>query len=779
MPPLEPVEQDRLVDPIQELGTERGPHQRADLLAHVLQVSGALDLVAADVAGHDDDGIAEVDHAALAVGQAAIVEELQQRVEHGRVRLLQLVEQHHRIGPAAHGLGELTAFLVTHVARRRADQPRHGVLLHVLAHVDAGQRALVVEQPGGQRLGQLRLAHAGGAQEDEGPERLFRVGQSALVAADGVGDRRDRVVLADHPVAEDALQLQQPPALALQHLGDRDARPLRDDGGDVLLGHLLPQQARGAAGLRVLVVRRQLRRLLVEAALQGRHRPVADLGRRRQVAAAHALFLLHAHPLELLLDLAHLVDLPLLVLPAELHGVALALHLGQLLLQLGEAFLRGGVVLLGQRLPLDRELQQPPLQAVQLGGLALDLHLQAAGRLIHQVDRLVGQEARGDVAVGEGGRGDDCLVADAHAVMDLVALLEAAQDGDGRFHRRLGGHHRLEAALQGGVLLDVLAVLVQRGGADGAQLAARQGRLEQVGGVHRPLRAAGADQGVQLVDEQDDAAFGAGDLLDHRLEPLLELAAELGSGHQRAQVQGEHAPVAQRFRHVAFDHAPRQPLDDRGLAHARIADQHRVVLGAPRQHLHDPADLLVAADHGVQLLLPGQLGQVAAVALQRVVLALRVLVGDARPAADLLQRGQHRVTADARVAEQAGDRPVGLQQRKKQVLGADVFVVELLGLALGAPQGDRQLASDLRGAGVAVHARAVGEEPFHARLQLGAVDSEPFDQRRDDAVGLLQQGREQVFHLDRAVVVAMGDRVGAPQRLLRLRGQLVVPHGFF
>jgi hypothetical protein len=41
----------------------------------------------------------------------------------------------------------------------------------------------------------------------------------------------------------------------------------------------------------------------------------------------------------------------------------------------------------------------------------------------------------------------------------------------------------LEAAGQGGVLLEVLLVLGPGGGGDRAQLAARQGRLEQVGGV--------------------------------------------------------------------------------------------------------------------------------------------------------------------------------------------------------------------------------------------------------------------------------------------------------
>ena len=66
---------------------------------------------------------------------------------------------------------------------------------------------------------------------------------------------------------------------------------------------------------------------------------------------------------------------------------------------------------------------------------------------------------------------------------------------------------RLEAPLERGVLLDALAVLVERRRADAAQLAARERGLEQVGRVHRALGRAGADDGVQLVDEQDDLAL--------------------------------------------------------------------------------------------------------------------------------------------------------------------------------------------------------------------------------------------------------------------------------
>jgi hypothetical protein len=65
-------------------------------------------------------------------------------------------------------------------------------------------------------------------------------------------------------------------------------------------------------------------------------------------------------------------------------------------------------------------------------------------------------------------------------VVRLVALLQAAQDRDRVRHRRLADEDRLEAPLERGVLLDVLAVLVERRRADRAQLAAGQHRLEHV-----------------------------------------------------------------------------------------------------------------------------------------------------------------------------------------------------------------------------------------------------------------------------------------------------------
>ncbi len=188
-------------------------------------------------------------------------------------------------------------------------------------------------------------------------------------------------------------------------------------------------------------------------------------------------------------------------------------------------------------------------------GLEFDLHLEPRRGFVDQVDRLVGQEAVGDVAVGQGRGGHDRGIRDAHAVMELVLLLEAAQDRNGVLNGRFGHVDGLEPPRQGSVLLDVLLVFIERGGADAVEFAARQRGLEQVRRIHRAVGLAGAHQRVHLVDEQDDAAVGRRHLLEHRLEALLELATVFSAGDERAQVESEELLVGEALRHVAIDDA--------------------------------------------------------------------------------------------------------------------------------------------------------------------------------------------------------------------------------
>jgi hypothetical protein len=158
-------------------------------------------------------------------------------------------------------------------------------------------------------------------------------------------------------------------------------------------------------------------------------------------------------------------------------------------------------------------------------------------------------------------------------------------------------------------------VLGPGGGGDGAQLAARQGGFEQIGGVAGARRAARADQGMRLVDEQDDRLGRGLHFVDHLPQPVLEFALHAGAGLQQADVQHPQRHVLQRRRHIAGGDALGETFDHRRLADAGLAGQDRVVLAAAHQNIDDLADFLVASDDGVQFALARPLGQIHRIAL--------------------------------------------------------------------------------------------------------------------------------------------------------------------
>ena len=65
------------------------------------QVAALLEEARAQVRGHDDDGVLEVDLVAETVGQLAVFKHLQQDVVDVRVRLLDFVEQDDRVRDCA------------------------------------------------------------------------------------------------------------------------------------------------------------------------------------------------------------------------------------------------------------------------------------------------------------------------------------------------------------------------------------------------------------------------------------------------------------------------------------------------------------------------------------------------------------------------------------------------------------------------------------------------------------------------------------------------------
>lgn len=153
------------------------------------------DLARADVAGEDDQGVAEVDLAALGVIEHALVEDLEEQLEYVRVGLLDLVKEHHAIRIAAYRLGEHATFAVAHVARRRALEAGDAVGLLVFAHVDGDQLALAAIKDVRQGQRGLGLADPRRADEKEDPLRL--VGVFEVGAGTGAGDVHEAAFLLE------------------------------------------------------------------------------------------------------------------------------------------------------------------------------------------------------------------------------------------------------------------------------------------------------------------------------------------------------------------------------------------------------------------------------------------------------------------------------------------------------------------------------------------------------------------------------------------------------
>ncbi len=132
------------------------------------------------------------------------------------------------------------------------------------------------------------------------------------------------------------------------------------------------------------------------------------------------------------------------------------------------------------RFLLLRQLFQPLLHRLDGRGRCKDTETHFRARLIDEVDGLIRQIPVGDIPGGKPHRSLDRLVRDADAVMGFVFILQSLKDQDRLVLGGLLNLDRLESALQRRVLLDVLAVLIQRRSADELNLTSRQRRLENV-----------------------------------------------------------------------------------------------------------------------------------------------------------------------------------------------------------------------------------------------------------------------------------------------------------
>ena len=289
-----------------------------------------------------------------------------------------------------------------------------------------------------------------------------------------------------------SLEMEQFLLLALHHLVDGNTGPARNDIGYVLGIYLFLYE--GFLALHYLELFLNLGILL----FLGLHLGIADFCHFGIIAFALGAVGLEVELLDVYLVLLYAVYKVFLSLPFGgvlflflAHGGKVALYFLHLL----------GVALALYGLALYLLLGNAAGDFVESLRQRINLKAQFGRSLIHKVNGLVGKKTIGDITFGKLHGSDNSLVAYAHLMVILVALLEAAQNGYGAHLVGLVDHHLLETAFERFVLLKVFLILVERGGAYTAELAARQGRLEDIGGIHGSFAFARAHKGVYFVNK--------------------------------------------------------------------------------------------------------------------------------------------------------------------------------------------------------------------------------------------------------------------------------------
>ena len=503
---------------------------------------------------------------------------------------------------------------------------------------------------------------------------------------------------------------------------------------------------------------------------------VLKLGHSREIAAALSRLQFHPGPFQRFLDMLYTLDFGLLRLPDFFEIGELPLCLGDFGFQSRKPFARRVVALLAERLALDLELNHPSLETIHGLGLGVDLHPNPARGLVHQIDRLVGKLTVRDVAVGQRRSSDDCGVADVHPVVYLVAFLQSAQYGDRVFHAGFIDQDLLKTPFERSILLDVPSVLVECGRAHAVQITARERGLQHVAGVHRAFGLAGAHQGVNLVDEQDDLALLLGQVVEHGLHPFLEFAPELRSGNQRTHVQGQQALSFQALRDFGVHDPLRQTFDDGGLADSGLADQHRVVLRTSLQHLDGPADFVIAANDRIELPLLGALGEVDCEFLEGSAVLFRIRIRHRLAATNHLDRFRDRLLRCAVVRQEFGHASTCLEAGQYEQLARYESILALLGELVAKIEVPRQVAGNLH---VACRAVDPGQRvECNSELRAQRIHVHPCLRQKVAHRGalLVEQGGHHVYGFQELVVVAEREALSVGERHLELGRELVCSH---
>ena len=242
----ERMKNDCLINPIEKFGQEPRPQGLTNRFPHFLVTATLLgkflNHLAPHVRGHDDQGVCEIDRASLIVGKPAIIEHLQQNIEHVAVRFFDFIQEDNTVRTPTNRLRQRTSLFIADVARRCTDESTHSVPFHIFAHIETNHRRVIIKEDFGKCLTEFGLTHPGRPEEQKRADRSIGVLQSTSTPPYGVRNRLDSFILSHHALVESILHDKQLCAFGFHHPSDRNPGPASNNPGYFILRNLLTQK---------------------------------------------------------------------------------------------------------------------------------------------------------------------------------------------------------------------------------------------------------------------------------------------------------------------------------------------------------------------------------------------------------------------------------------------------------------------------------------------------------------------------------------------------------
>ncbi len=316
----------------------------------------------------------------------------------------------------------------------------------------------------------------------------------------------------------------------LQHLVNRNTCPAADNACDHLfIDRILQQRTLFLHCIPFLFKG-------FELCFLGWNLTILDLGSFVEVTLTFCSFCFMLERLNGLLDLRNLAEDTLLVLETILQFYTFLFKVCKLFFDLFKTRFVLFTLFHLERFSLYLKCRYLALDAGKLCRLTLNLHLQLCCGLVNKVDRFVRQESVGNVAVREFRRRHQCPIGDHHIVVCLQSFFDSSEDLQRFIDAWLIHFYRLETSLQRSIFFEVLSVLFERSRTDGMQLSTCQCRLQNVRSIHASLTRSRTDNGVDLIDEENDIGCFF-DFINNCFKSVFEFPAVLCTRDQAAHVK--------------------------------------------------------------------------------------------------------------------------------------------------------------------------------------------------------------------------------------------------